>query len=616
MSRRSRYEDDHWDEEPVLEIQVLSDVVPLDGVDVSGGISANTDGEQWWPEEEPPVPLGRPVVGSTLTAVGVVGTVVAAALPWADGRNLLASRDPADGGNAVVWLLFILGAAAVLGIVVLVRPRRPARWWGALVAAAGAALSGWALVGLPAQASIGVGPGVACAALAALATGQVGNALSRPVQPGWRWRPAGVAVTAAALVLTAAGLGSSGLTTARNIDATTANAPLVALNGHAPSTVDKQLWRSTLPVYAVAGSVVLVGGHTTRDTSLLTGVAVRDLRSGTERWHHYERGWTVREATLTHDGTMALVVVSTTVQTDAIGFDVATGDVRWRERLGSAVNCRYPGTDEISPVTGCEGVLVTGDGLLYTRGIGSDGILPAVYVPARTGRAWSVRLASGCRLRGAGADPHGVYLLEQCVSTGFPESHLLSETAIAYSLSGTELWSDSLALTKGDVAGLVGPVFARGDVVILQQEHRYVAIAEANGAQLWTTDTPLEPETTVTDGTYLAWATGPEAVMLDLHTGQELWEHDWHFPQEADLPLMSAGRLYLLQHTIGPNPYTCARHTVLLKVDAASGATDVGQPLPGGAGNDCGPNVEDRSFLVGPLMVLVTGATITVLAGH
>jgi hypothetical protein len=277
---------------------------------------------------------------------------------------------------------------------------------------------------------------------------------------------------------------------------------------------------------------------------------VRDLRTGVERWHHYERGWTVREATLTQDGSTALAVVSTSEQTDAIGLDVATGAVRWQERIGSSVNCRNPATDEVSPVEGCAGVLVTGDGLLYTRGVGADGILPVQYVPAKTGRAWPIRLATGCRLRGAGADAVGVYVLEQCVTTGFPEPHLLSETAIAYSPSGTELWDDSLALVKGTVAGIFGPVFVRGDVVFVQQEQRYVAIDETNGGQLWTTIDELEPETTVTDGTYLAWSTGIEVVM------------------------------------------------------------------PGGAGNDCGPNVEDRSFLAGPLMVLQTGSTITVLTGR
>ncbi|HEX5114369.1 MAG TPA: PQQ-binding-like beta-propeller repeat protein [Pseudonocardiaceae bacterium] len=617
--RGSRYgNDDDRDEEPVLEIQVLSDVVPLDGVDVSGGISASTDGEQWWPEEQPPVPLGRPVVGSTLTAVGVVGTVVAAALPWADGNDLLASRSPADGGDTVVWLLLALGAAAVLGVLALARPRRSARWWGALVAAVGSAVSGWALVGLPAQASIGVGPGVACAALAVLAAGQLVNALSGPVEPGWRWRPAAIATAAMAVVLAAAGIGSSGLTSARNIDATTANAPLVGLTGAAISTVDREVWHNAGPVYAVAGSVVVIAGHTTRGHSLLTGIAVRDLRTGVERWHHYERGWTVREATLTQDGTTALAVVSTSVQTDAVGFDVATGAVRWQERIGSSVNCRNPSTDEVSPIGGCAGVLVTGDGLLFVRGVGSDGILPVEYVPAKTGRAWPIHLATGCRLRGAGADAAGVYVLEQCVTTGFPEAHLLSETAIAYSPSGTELWTDSLALVKGTVAGIFGPVFVRGDVVFVQQEQRYVAIDEANGEQLWTTIDELEPETTVTDGTYLAWSTGIQVVMLNLHTGEQLWEHDWHFPEEADLAMMSSGHLYLVRHTIGPNPYTCARHAVLLRLDATNGAgaTDAGQPLPGGAGNDCGPNVEDRSFLIGPLMVLQTGNAITVLAGR
>ncbi|HKN96997.1 MAG TPA: PQQ-binding-like beta-propeller repeat protein, partial [Pseudonocardiaceae bacterium] len=430
------------------------------------------------------------------------------------------------------------------------------------------------------------------------------------------WRPAAIATIAMAMVLTAAGVGTSGLSAARNIDATTANAPLVTLTGRPPSTVDKMLWRSTSPVYAVAGSVVLVAGHTLRAHSLLTGVAVRDLRTGAERWHHYERGWTVREATLTHDGTMALVVVSTAEQTDAVGFDVATGAIRWRERIGSSVNCRNPSTDEVSPIGGCAGALVTGDGLLYLRGVGRDGVLPVEYVPATTGRAWPIRLATGCRLRGAGADAGGVYVLEQCVTSGFPEPHLLSENAIAYSLSGTELWLDSLALVKGTVAGVFGPVFVRGDVVFVQQEQRYVALAAANGAQLWTTTDDLEPETTVTDGTYLAWATGIQVVMLNLHTGRQLWQHDWHFPEEADLPLMSPGRLYLVQHTIGPNPYTCARHAVLVRVDAASGAMDVGQRLPGGAGNDCGPNVEDRSFLLGPLMVLLVGNTINVLAGR
>jgi hypothetical protein len=49
-------------------------------------------------------------------------------------------------------------------------------------------------------------------------------------------------------------------------------------------------------------------------------------------------------------------------------------------------------------------------------------------------------------------------------------------------------------------------------------------------------------------------------------------------------------------------------------MDAATGTTTHIQRLPGGAGNDCGPDVEDRSYLRGPLMVLTTGNTITVMS--
>ena len=121
----------------------------------------------------------------------------------------------------------------------------------------------------------------------------------------------------------------------------------------------------------------------------------------------------------------------------------------------------------------------------------------------------------------------------------------------------------------------------------------------------------------MTDGSRLAWSTGVEVLMLGLHDGSQLWNRDWQFPEEADLPVLAAGRLYLIRHTIGPNPYTCAEHATLLTLAPATGRdTGAGSTLPDGAGNDCGPDVQDRMFLRGPLLVLVTANTITVLAGH
>jgi outer membrane protein assembly factor BamB len=364
----------------------------------------------------------------------------------------------------------------------------------------------------------------------------------------------------------------------------------------------------------VAGSVALVVGEHQRGKIQLPGVSVLDLRTGAERWHHYERGWKIREATLTQDGSIALVVVDTVLQSEAIGFDAATGVIKWRQRLGISVNCRYPSSDELSPVGGCAGELVTGDGLLYTSAVGRDGILPVTYLPAATGHKWPIHLAEGCRLRGAGADAGGVYVLEQCVSTGFPEAHLISETAVAFTLTGVERWATPLSLVKGSVAGVFGPVFVRADVVFFQQEQNYAALNSANGRQLWTTTDGFEPETVVTDGTHLAWSTGIQAIMLDLHTGTFRWSHEWDFPEEADLPMLANGRLYLVQHTVGPNPYTCAKHAALITLDATSGATTHIGRLPGGAGNDCGPDVEDRSYLRGPLMILTTGNSITVMS--
>jgi PQQ-like domain len=375
------------------------------------------------------------------------------------------------------------------------------------------------------------------------------------------------------------------------------------------------VWSKTARVYDVAGSVALVVGEARHHGVQMPGVSVLDLRTGQERWHHYERGWRVREATLSGDGSVAMVVIDTDEETDAIGFDAVSGKTLYRERIALSVNCRYPGSDEISPVGGCASELVTGDGLLFVGPENRDDTLPITYVPARTGKKWPIKLAPGCRLRGAGADGDGVYLLEQCVTAGFPEPHLLSESAVAYTLTGTERWATPLDLVKGTVAGIFGPVFVRGDVVFVQQEQRYVALNTANGAQLWTTTDELEPETTVTDGRYLAWATGIDVVMLDLHTGATLWQRDWRFPQEADLPLMSPNRLYLVRHTIGPNPYTCAEHAALIRMDAGVGTIAATNALPDGAGNDCGPDVEDRSFLRGSLLVLVTGNSITVLTG-
>jgi outer membrane protein assembly factor BamB len=606
------------DDEPILDIRPLSDVVPLEGIDIID-VSQPADADGQWISEQPPLPaepVGRPVVGSTLTGIGVAGTIVAAALPWSGGRGLLGIRGLAAGDSWLVWLLLAVGAAAVLGVLALTRPRRRARWWGAAVALAGAALSGWAFVGLPDNEQVGVGPALACAALTVLAAGQLVAALNRADQPVWRWRPAGIASGVVVVVLAAAGVGGAGLADATDIDATTANGALVALTGAAPSAVDRRLWGTTARIYDVAGSVALVVGEAQHGSVTLAGVGVLDLRTGAERWHHYERGWIVREAALTDDGSTVLTVVDTGDETDAVGIDVASGAVSWRQRLAASINCVGPGTDQITPVGDCAGQLVTGDGLLYLGATGRDGVTPATYLNGHDGRMWPVALGAGCRIRGAGADASGVYVLDQCVTAGFPEPHLISERVLAYSLDGRPRWSVPLDLVRGTVAGSYGPVFVRGDVVLVEQEQRYVALTTANGTQLWTSTDGFEPETTVTDGTRLAWSTGVQVAMLDLHTGSTLWQQNWTFPEEADLPLMAGGRLYLIRHTIGPNPYTCAVHATLLTLDPLTGNGIGNARLPGDAGNDCGPDVQDRSFLRGPLLVLLTANTITVLSGH
>lgn len=609
---------DDQDDEPVLDIRPLSDIVPLDDVYVIDVVDLTPPGEHDEGTGElpaPRAPVGRPVVGSTLTGIGVAGTVVAATLPWSGGRGLLGIRDLAAAHSWLVWLLLAVAAAAVLGVVTLARPRRRIRWWGACAALAGAVLSGWAFVGLPDDEQVGVGPALACAALTVLAAGQLTAALSRIDQPAWRWRPAGIAAGVVVVVLAAAGVGGSGLVDATDVDATTANAPLGTLTGAAPSVVDRRVWGADARVYDVAGSVALVVGQSQRGATTLAGVGVLDLRTGAQRWHHYERGWIVREAALTRDGSTALAVVDTGDETDAVGIDVATGGVRWRQRLGAGINCVTPVGDQITPVGDCAGQLVTGDGLLYL-GAESRGVTPATYLDARDGHTWPIDLGAGCRIRGAGADPGGVYVLDQCVTAGFPEPHLISERVLAYTPAGKPRWSVPLALVRGTVAGSYGPVFVRGDVVLVEQEQRYAALTTASGALLWTSTDGFEPETTVTDGRLLAWSTGVQVMVLDLHTGNMVWQQNWTFPEEADLPLMAAGRLYLIRHTIGPNPYSCAEHATLLTMDPASGNGIDSSRLPGGAGNDCGPDVQDRSFLRGPLLVLLTASTITVLAGH
>ncbi|HEX9337014.1 MAG TPA: hypothetical protein VF892_14060, partial [Pseudonocardiaceae bacterium] len=206
------------DDEPVLDIRALSDdVVPLDDVHFLDDATGSAVGAA-------PVrpPLGRPVVGSTLTGLGLVGTVVAAALPWSGAQGLAGVRGLATGRSWVVWLLVAVAAAVVLGVLVLARPGRRIRWWGAAMALAGAGLSGWAVVALPPDRAIGPGPGLACVALVLLAAGQVLAALSRPDQPRWRWWPAAIAASVAVVVLAAAGFGSATLVRVRDVDATTA----------------------------------------------------------------------------------------------------------------------------------------------------------------------------------------------------------------------------------------------------------------------------------------------------------------------------------------------------------------------------------------------------------
>lgn len=598
-------------DEPVLDIVPLTDVVPISDVHVYA------EGDPDWsiePIRHRPRPA-RSAVGGTLTGLGLVGTVVAAALPWSGASGLLGVRGLAGGRSWLVWLLLAVAAALALGVAALIRPNQRTRWSGAVLAVAGAALSGWAVAGLPTDRSVGVGPGLASVALVILAVGQAVSAVSRPASAAWRWRPVGVAASVAVVVLVAAGFGSAGLVRAQDVDATTAVGPVPALTGTLPSTVDRMLWNRTVTVYDVAGDAVLAAGSTQKGTTTLSGVSVLDLRTGAERWHHYERGWTVREAAIT-DAT-ALLVVDSATGTQAIGLDIATGAERWHKRLSASVDCASPGPDEITAVGNCAGQLVTGDGFLFVGKAAANGVLPVTYLVGGSGQEWPVSLGVGCRVRGAGADIGGVYVLEQCVSAGFPQPHLVSEQVVAYDLTGTKRWSTPLVVVKGTVAGGLGPVFVRGDVVLAEQEERWVALTTTTGDLLWTTTDGFEPDTVVSDGTRLEWSSGVQIVALDLHTGAELWRRGWTFPEEADLPILASGRLHLIQHTVGPNPYTCAEHATLLTLDPATGQEyGTGSILPDSAGNDCGPDVQDRGFLSGPLLALVTANRISVLGGH
>lgn len=562
------------------------------------------------PPADPGPPRGRlSGPGAVTAALAVCAVVAAAALPWSGGRDLVSARLLPGTRSTAVGLLTVLVVAAVLGALALARPRRAVVAWGVVAALAGAALSAWAYPGLPPTASVGPGPALAVWALVLLAWCLVRTVLRR--------RPATVARTAvgavlAAVTLVGAGLGGTAVAGAFDVDASTATSPGPPVPlGPAPASARVVRWSRPDPLGGVAGGAAVFAGRTARAGAALAGPVAVDLATGAERWHHYERGWTVRDLGTTADGTTVVAVVAAGDGLDAVAFDLATGAERWERRVAAGLDCPlsadHLGPDRIGPADACTGLpptLVVGDGLVF-----SSAGPPAVdYVDGLDGHTWRLPLDPSCRPVSATATGPVTDLYLRCSSGG----QVTAERVVALDRAGRRLWSTELSVGPEDKAPDPGAFLpGAGGALVVARGSGGVALDATTGSTLWGTANGLDPSSASVDGGTLAWSTWYAASGYDPRTGVLRWQSQVTAP--ATVPVTGGGRVYLLSGA-SLGGVRCDEPAGLTVLDAATGAAVGGRAsLPAGIGSDC-PADQPRGIVVGPLLVLSSASATAVLA--
>jgi outer membrane protein assembly factor BamB len=274
------------------------------------------------------------VAGQILVWLGVVGVPVALVLPWTW------FADPTDQRPDAATMAGLVLLGPVLSLLRLLLGRLDPGYWriSTVVAAAGSGTA--AVLAVPAASQVdgfsGVAPGGPIAVLAASA-GALGWVLvwiagpdaPRVLDPRPDRRPGARALalglTFVLLLATGAVATIQWYAEDRFVDHTTARA-LPPAGAAAPGGLDRERWRQITAAISVhaAGRYLVVGQP--------AGVRVLDATTGRERWFYHRSDVRTQAVGLTGNGRTAVAVFEAGGAVLAVGLDVATGHVKWRQR--------------------------------------------------------------------------------------------------------------------------------------------------------------------------------------------------------------------------------------------------------------------------------------------